>query len=69
MGLLFISHDLPVVARTVDRVLVLEHGRAVEQGPVRDVIAAPTHPYTQRLVGSARTLHDALDAGRRGGAR
>jgi peptide/nickel transport system ATP-binding protein len=69
MGLLFISHDLPVVARTVDRVLVLEHGRAVEQGPVRDVIAAPTHPYTRRLVGSARTLQDALDAGRRGGAR
>ncbi|WIB27141.1 ABC transporter ATP-binding protein [Curtobacterium sp. MCSS17_015] len=69
MGLLFISHDLPVVARTVDRVLVLEHGRAVEQGPVRDVIAAPTHPYTQRLVGSARALQDALDAGRRGGAR
>jgi len=65
-ALLFISHDLPVVARTVDRVLVLESGRAVEEGPVRDVIAAPTHPYTQRLVGSARTLQDALDAGRRG---
>jgi peptide/nickel transport system ATP-binding protein len=68
MGMLFISHDLSVVARTVDRVLVLEHGRAVEQGPVRDVIAAPSHPYTQRLVGSARALQDALDRGR-GGAR
>ncbi|WP_182047503.1 ABC transporter ATP-binding protein [Curtobacterium sp. ME26] len=66
MGLLFISHDLPVVARTVDRVLVLEHGRTVEEGPVQDVVRSPAQPYTQRLVGSARALQDALDAGRRG---
>ncbi len=64
MGLLFISHDLAVVARTVDRVLVLEHGRAVEQGDVRRVIASPAEPYTRRLVASARALQDALDAGR-----
>jgi peptide/nickel transport system ATP-binding protein len=67
MAVLFISHDLPVVARAVDDVVVMEHGRAVERGPVRDVVTAPTHPYTQRLVGSARTLQDALDAGLAGG--
>jgi peptide/nickel transport system ATP-binding protein len=66
MGLLFISHDLPVVARTVDRVLVLERGRTVEQGTVHEVVANPTQPYTRRLVGSARSLQDALDAGRAG---
>ncbi|MDT0234789.1 ABC transporter ATP-binding protein [Curtobacterium sp. BRB10] len=66
MGLLFISHDLPVVARTVDRVLVLEHGRTVEQGAVQQVVAHPAEPYTQRLVGSARSLQDTLDAGRAG---
>lgn len=65
MGLLFISHDLPVVARTVDRVLVLEHGRTVEEGTVQQVVAHPAEAYTRRLVGSARSLQDALDAGRK----
>lgn len=63
MGLLFISHDLPVVARTVDRVLVLERGRTVEQGTVQQVVAHPAEPYTKRLVASARSLQDALDPG------
>jgi len=62
MAVLFISHDLPVVARAADRVLVLEHGRTVETGAVQDVVTDPQQPYTQRLVGSARALQDALDA-------
>ena len=59
MALLFISHDLPIVANIVDNVVVLQHGVAVERGPVRQVFAAPQHPYTRSLVAAAR----AFDAG------
>ncbi|GAB3596498.1 ATP-binding cassette domain-containing protein [Microbacterium tumbae] len=61
MGLLFISHDLAVVARMTDRVVVMRHGEAVERGPVARIVSAPQHPYTQGLVASARTLDAALD--------
>ncbi|GAA5034565.1 ABC transporter ATP-binding protein [Microbacterium fluvii] len=61
MALLFISHDLAVVARMTERIVVLRAGAAVEEGPVLDVLRAPHHPYTQALVGSARTLDAALD--------
>ncbi|MFE0422938.1 ATP-binding cassette domain-containing protein [Streptomyces sp. NPDC058953] len=64
MALLFISHDLAVVAGVADRVLVMKDGRAVEEGPVRDVVTAPGDPYTAALVESARTLENAL-TGRR----
>ena len=60
MALLFISHDLPVVARVAERVVVLEKGRAVETGPVGQVFAAPAHPYTQRLIAAARRFDRAL---------
>jgi len=61
MGLLFISHDLPVVAGVVDRVIVLRKGEAVEQGPVQEVFAAPRHEYTQSLVAAARAFDRALE--------
>ncbi len=60
MALLFISHDLPVVAGTVDRIVVLRHGRVVEQGPVDQVFRSPSHAYTQSLVAAARAFDDAL---------
>ncbi|MBN9316205.1 MAG: ABC transporter ATP-binding protein [Devosia sp.] len=60
MALLFISHDLPVVAGIVDRVLVLRKGLVVEQGRVGAVFASPQHEYTQALVAAARTLDTAL---------
>ncbi|SEB50682.1 peptide/nickel transport system ATP-binding protein [Paramicrobacterium humi] len=63
MALLFISHDLAVVARMAENVVVLQHGRAVESGDVREVVAAPREPYTRRLVDSARLLDAALDQG------
>jgi ABC-type dipeptide/oligopeptide/nickel transport system ATPase component len=50
LALLLISHDLGVVAQLCRRVLVLEHGRAVEEGPVERVLAAPEHPFTRELV-------------------
>ena len=61
MSLLFVSHDLAVVARIAPRVVVLEHGRAVETGQLADLLARPQHPYTRELVDSARELDRALD--------
>ncbi|SEQ37329.1 peptide/nickel transport system ATP-binding protein [Devosia sp. YR412] len=60
MALLFISHDLPVVAGIVDRVVVLRQGEVVETGPVRDVFAQPQHAYTQSLVAAAHAFDAAL---------
>ena len=56
LGLLFITHDLGVVAQVADRVAVLYAGRVVEEGPVRDVLEAPRHPYTQGLLAASPKL-------------
>ncbi len=56
LTLLFITHDLGVVAAIADRVLVLQAGGVVEQGEVRQVVQAPAAPYTQRLVAAAPSL-------------
>ena len=61
MGIIFITHDLGVIAQTADRVAVMYLGRIVEEGPVRDVIRRPAHPYTQGLINALPKLHD-LDA-------
>jgi peptide/nickel transport system permease protein len=53
MGMIFISHNLAVVARIADRVAVMYAGRIVEEGPVAEVFAAPRHPYTAGLLASA----------------
>jgi len=60
MALLFISHDLPVVAGIVDSVVVLRRGVAVERGPVQQVFAAPQHDYTRSLVAAARSFDAGL---------
>jgi peptide/nickel transport system ATP-binding protein len=49
-SLLFITHDLAVVATVCERVLVMRDGRIVEQGHVRDVFTQPEHEYTQHLL-------------------
>lgn len=53
-GLLFVSHDLAVVAEACDRVLVMQEGRVVESGPVPAVLTAPQHPCTERLLRASR---------------
>ncbi|GAA3919100.1 ABC transporter ATP-binding protein [Microbacterium invictum] len=63
MALLFISHDLAVVARMTERIVVMRSGSVVETGAVLDILREPRHPYTQALVASARSLDGALDAG------
>jgi oligopeptide/dipeptide ABC transporter ATP-binding protein len=50
MALLLITHNLAVVASVADRIVVMYAGRVVEEGPVIDVIQAPTHPYTAGLL-------------------
>jgi peptide/nickel transport system ATP-binding protein len=50
MGLLLITHDLGVVARVADRVVVMYAGQIVETGTAEQVFAAPRHPYTQGLL-------------------
>ncbi len=61
MGIIFITHDLGVIAQTADKVAVKYLGRIVEEGPVREVIRNPKHPYTQGLLAALPKLDD-LDA-------
>ena len=53
LSYLFISHDLKVVRALCHRVIVMQRGRIVEQGPVEDVLTNPKTEYTQRLVRAA----------------
>ncbi len=62
MTLLFISHDLPVLAGLADRLLVMRGGRQVELGATDDILRAPTADYTAQLVAASRALDDFLPA-------
>ena len=56
VALLFVTHNLGIVARMCDRVAVMYAGRIVEQGPVRELFSSPRHPYTQALLSSVPKL-------------
>ncbi|HGH6024834.1 TPA: dipeptide ABC transporter ATP-binding protein [Vibrio mimicus] len=56
MAILFITHDLGVVAQISDRVAVMEKGVLVECGEVRQIFENPQHPYTQKLMEATRAL-------------
>jgi peptide/nickel transport system ATP-binding protein len=56
LSLLFITHDLGVVAQVASRLLVLYAGRIVEEGPTEEVLGHPRHPYTEALLRAAPRL-------------
>ncbi|HEX9032573.1 MAG TPA: ABC transporter ATP-binding protein [Streptosporangiaceae bacterium] len=60
LALLFITHDLGVVAAVADEVLVLERGVVCESGPVGTILGEPAHPYTQRLLAAAPSISHAM---------
>ena len=56
MAVMFITHDFGVVADIADRVVVLQHGKVVEQGAAADVLHRPQHPYTRALLAAVPTM-------------
>lgn len=56
IGLLLITHDMGVVAETADRVLVMKHGKGVEEAPVRELFAKPKAAYTKALLAAVPRL-------------
>jgi peptide/nickel transport system ATP-binding protein len=50
MGIMFITHDLGVIAELADKVMVMYKGKVVEQGPVLEIFSNPKHPYTKSLL-------------------
>ncbi len=57
MGVIFITHDLGVVAEIADKVVVMYKGNIVEAGPVQEVMQNPQHPYTKGLLACRPVLH------------
>jgi len=57
MGIIFITHDLGLVADMADRALVMLRGKIVEQGDVKDIFSMPKHPYTRGLLMCRPALH------------
>jgi oligopeptide/dipeptide ABC transporter ATP-binding protein len=56
LALIFITHDLAVVSELADRLVVMYAGRIVEEGPVREVLRRPRHPYTEGLLRASPRL-------------
>ena len=60
MGIMFITHDLGVIAELADKVVVMYKGKIVEQGNVMDIFTNPQHPYTKGLLACRPPLHRRL---------
>jgi peptide/nickel transport system ATP-binding protein len=61
MTVLFITHDIGQACYLADRVLVMENGVMVEQGPTDEVIFNPQHEYTKRLLADVPKLHEEIE--------
>jgi oligopeptide/dipeptide ABC transporter ATP-binding protein len=62
MAILFVTHDLGVIADICDRVVVMYAGQVVEQAPVHELFASPQHPYTRALL---RSIPQTIGGGER----
>ena len=65
LGVLFITHDLGLVAERCERALVMREGRIVDRGPTAALLDAPEHPYTARMVEASPRRQRAVDGGHR----
>jgi len=63
MTILFITHDIGQACYLADRILVMENGAMIEQGPTDEVIFNPQHEYTKRLLADVPKLHTAIELG------
>jgi len=61
LALIFITHNLGIVAKMCTQLAVMYAGRIVEQGPVKRIFSAPAHPYTKALLGSIPRMTDGHD--------
>ncbi|MEK0083445.1 ABC transporter ATP-binding protein [Benzoatithermus flavus] len=61
MSILFISHDLGVVANIADEIVVLYRGRVMERGPTAELLTRPQHPYLKALLDAVPRLHTRAD--------
>ena len=61
LGLIFITHNLGIIAKMCDQLAVMYAGRMVESGPVRQIFNAPAHPYTKALLNSIPRMSDSRE--------
>ncbi len=61
VGIIFITHDVGIVAKMCDRVAVMYAGKIVEQGDVRQIFNSPSHPYTEALINSVPKMEEKMD--------
>jgi peptide/nickel transport system ATP-binding protein len=62
-SMLLVTHDLGLAADRADRVVVMQHGKIVEDGPARELLGDPQHDYTRRLVAAAPSVSSATRTG------
>ena len=61
MSMILITHDIGLVAQAADRVLVMYAGQIIEEAPVRELFAGPSHPYTRALLNTVPNIYDKRD--------